>query len=156
MAGFFLHPFQLPQTIESGHAGLHQALIEIGEMHRNNALHHVRLRKGDMMKIAPAEKRIGQILFGVGGYDHHRSMKSGNGLVDFHDVELHLIKHVEHIILKIGIGLVDLVDEQYHALLCGKRLADLAHADVILNAADIAAGIGKPAVVETGQGIVLV
>ena len=66
-----------------------------------------------MVKIAAAQKRIGQILFGVGGDDDHRPVLGADGLVDLDDVKLHLVQHVEHIVLKIRVGLVDLVDQQH-------------------------------------------
>jgi hypothetical protein len=56
-------------------------------------------------------KGIGEILFGVGGDDDHGPVLGGNGFINFDDVELHLIEHVQHVVLEIRVGLVDLVDE---------------------------------------------
>ena len=36
-----------------------------------------------------------------------------DGFVDFDDVELHLVEHVEHVVLEVGVRLVDLVDQQH-------------------------------------------
>ena len=78
------------------------------------------------------------------------------GLVDLHDIELHLVQHVQHVVLEIRIGLVDLVDEQHGALVGDKGLTDLPHPDVFLDIAHVALGIAETAVVEAGQGVVLI
>ena len=78
------------------------------------------------------------------------------GLVDLHDVEAHLVQDVEHVILEIRVRLVDLVDEQNDPDIGDESLADLAHLDVLFDVGDVALGIAETAVVETGEGVVLV
>ena len=77
-------------------------------------------------------------------------------LVDLHDIELHLVEDVEHVVLEVGVGLVDLVDQEHRPLVGNEGLADLAHPDVLGDVAHIAARIAEAAVVEAGQGVVLV
>ena len=108
------------------------------------------------MEIAAAEEGVGQVLLRIGGDDDDRPVFRRDGPVDLHDVELHLVEHVEHVILEIAVRLVDLVDEQDGPLLRDEGLADLAHADVILDAAHVPARIPEAAVVEAGQRVVLV
>ena len=79
-----------------------------------------------------------------------------DGLVDLDDVELHLVQHVQHVVLEIRVGLVDLIDQQDHLFVGDKGLADLPHFDVFLDIAHIPLGVAETAVVEPGQGVVLV
>ncbi len=79
-----------------------------------------------------------------------------NGLVDFDDVEGHLVEHVEHVVLEVRVGLVDLVDEQHRLGVGHEGLADLAHPDVGLDVAHVALRVAEAAVVEAREGVVLV
>ena len=99
--------------------------------------HHFRIRKGDVVKIAPSEEWIGQILFGIGGNDDHRSVFGLYGFVDFDNIKLHLIQNIQHIILKVGVCFVDLVDQENGSGLSGKRATDFSHADIRFDVADI-------------------
>ena len=125
-------------------------------MHPDDLAHHLRVGKGDVVEVAAAEKRVAQVLLGIGGDDDHRPVPGADRFVDLDDVELHLVENVEHVVLEIGVGLVDLVDEQHGALIGHEGLADLAHLDVVLDVAHVAAGIAEAAVVEPGEGVVLV
>jgi len=94
--------------------------------------------------------------FNPAAKEAHRTALALTSSVDFDDIELHLVQDIEHVILEVGIGLVDLVDQQHHPLVGHEGLADLAHADVFRDVADLAGRIAETAVVQTGQGIVLV
>ena len=118
--------------------------------------HHGRFRKGDMMKIAAPEKRVREIFLGVGGDDDHRSVLRRDDFVRFNDVELHLVEHIKHVVLKVAVRLVDLVDKQYAAVLRGEGLADLAHLYIVADIGNVAVRVAEPAVVEPGQRIILI
>ena len=85
-------------------------------MHPDYIAHHLRIWKSDMMKITPSEKGIGEIFFGIGGNNDHRPLLRPYCFIGFDDIKLHLVEHIEHIILKLCFGLVDLIDQQNTAL----------------------------------------
>jgi len=109
-----------------------------------------------MVEVAPAQEGVGKVLLRIGGDDDHRPVSGRHRLVDFDDVELHLVEDVEHVVLKVRVGLVDLVDEENGPHVGDEGLPDSAHADVFLDIAHVAFGIPEAAVVEAGQRIVLV
>ena len=82
------------------------------EMDFYNLAHHFWIRKSDVMEVAPAKERIGQVLFGVGCDDYHRAVPGRYGSVDFDDIKFHLVEDVEHVILEVGVRLVYLIDQK--------------------------------------------
>ena len=129
---------------------------EVTKMHTDDLPHDLRGGKGDVVKVAATQERIGKILLGVARDDDHRAIPGLDGLVDLHDVEAHLVQHVQHVVLEIRVRLVDLIDEQDHPRIGDESLPDLSHLDVLFDVAHIALGIAETAVVQTGEGIVLV
>ena len=125
-------------------------------MNLHDQAHHVGIGKSYMVKIAAPEERIGEILLGIGCDDNHGTVFGFDGLVDLNDIELHLVENIQHVILKIRVGLVDFIDKEDGSLIGRKSLADFTHFDIGLDIAHIPLGIAKAAVIEAGQGVVLV
>jgi len=122
----------------------------------NDLSHHVRLWKGNVMEIAAAQERIGQVLFGIGSDNNDGPVFRLYGLVDLNDIEFHLVQYIEHIVLKISICLINFIDQQDYLFVCNKGLAYFAHSDVVFDIAHISAGISKAAVIQPCEGIILI
>src|ERR1039457_3579057 len=108
---FFLDPFEPSQSVKGINAGLREVVIQVREMNADDPADHVRHGKADMMEVTAAEKGVGEVLLGIGGDADHRSVSRLDRTIDLDYIELHLVKNIEHVILKIGVGLVDLIDQ---------------------------------------------
>ena len=125
-------------------------------MHGNDAPHHLLIGEGDVVEVAAAEKGVGEVFLGVGGDNDHRPVPRSYGPVDLDDVELHLVEHIEHVVLEVGVSLVDLVDQQHHPLICDKGLTDFSHPDILRDIAHISRRVAEAAVVQAGQSVVVI
>ena len=119
------------------------------EMHPQDLLHLLLIRELDVVEDAPAQKRVRQLLFRVGGDDDDGPLLGPHRLLGLRNVELHLIQLPQKVVGELQVCLVDLVDEQHHPLLRAERLAQL---DIV---ADIIHAMGAElAVVEPLDHIV--
>jgi len=142
-----LDAFDFPEAVECSDGAIKQVFVDTREMNLHNSSHHVGFRKGDVVKIAATQKWIGEIFFSVGGNNNDGPAFCANGFIDLDDVELHLVQHIEHIVLKIGVGLIDLVNQQNHSFFGYKGLSDLPHPNIIFDIAHIPFGVSKAAII---------
>ena len=152
----FLNCPELSHLIKGPDRTIHEVLADVREMDCKDFPHHVRLGEGNVMEIAATQKRIGQVLLGVGCDNNHRPFPGFNGFVDFNDIKFHLVQDIQHVILEIRICLIDLVDQKNHPFIRYKGLADLSHLDILFDITDISLGVTETAVIEPGEGIILV
>ena len=95
--------------------------------------HQLLVRELDIVKDAPAQKGVGQLLLRIGGDDDHRAVLCRDGAARLRDVELHAVQLPQQVVGELQIGLVDLVDEEDHLLVGGEGLAQLAQLHVFFD-----------------------
>ena len=115
-------------------------------MHPQDLLHLLLVRELDVVEDAPAQERVRQLLFRIGGDDDDGPLLSPHRLLGLRDVELHLVQLPQQVVGELQIRLVDLIDQQHHLLIGGEGLPQLAQLDIV---ADIVHAVGAElAVVE--------
>ena len=129
--GPLAQPLDLAQPVELRKALLEQLVTDLRVVNADDGGHEFCVRKLDEVEDATSEKGIGQLLFGVGGDDDHRTVGclvavTGLGHRELHDVEL-----VQQIVGKLEVCLVDLVDQEHHLMLAGECPAKGAEPDVL-------------------------
>ena len=108
--------------------------------------------KGDEVEHAATEKRVGQLLFGVGRDHHHRPFARHHLVAGLADGEAHAVELVQKIVRELEVGFVDLVDEQHHPLGRGECFSERAKADVVANIAHVP--VAEARIVEALHGVV--
>jgi len=63
-------------------------------MHLDDPTHHLWVGKGDMVEVASAQERIGQVFFSVGSDHDDRPVPGADGFINLDNVEFHLVEHV--------------------------------------------------------------
>ncbi|MNO50669.1 hypothetical protein D3C76_410500 [compost metagenome] len=89
------------------------------------------------MEEAAAQEGIRQFFFVVGGNDDDRALLGLDGLVDFVDVELHLVEFLQQVVGELDVGLVDFVDQQDDPLLGFECLPQLALFQIVAYVVDL-------------------
>ncbi|MNG90691.1 hypothetical protein D3C79_495910 [compost metagenome] len=105
-------------------------------MHVDDLLQGVAVGEGNVVEEAAAQERVRQLFLVVGGDDDDRALPGLDGLVDFVDVELHLVEFLQQVVGELDIGLVDLVDQQDHPLVGLEGFPELALLQVVAHIVD--------------------
>ena len=150
--GLLLNLRQAPDLVKRlQHLGK-QLLVDIGVVDPDNIRHQLLARELDVVEDAPAQEGVGKLLFRIGRDNHNRPVVGLHGAACLRDVEFHPVQLPQQVIGKFQVGFVDLIDEQNHLFLVGKRIAQLAQLDILLNVVHALAA--KLAVVEALDHIV--
>ncbi|MNH10829.1 hypothetical protein D3C79_703190 [compost metagenome] len=89
------------------------------------------------MEEAAAQEGVRQLFFVVRGNDDDRTLFGLDGLVDFVDVELHLVELLQQVVGELDVGLVDFVDQQNYPLFGFERFPELALLQVVAHVVDL-------------------
>ena len=102
-------------------------------MYANNLGHQAFIRELNIVENAPAQKGIRQLFFRIRCDNDDRALVCPHSTACFRNIKFHLIQLPQQIIGKLQVCLVDLINEQYHLLVTGKRLSQLAEFHILFN-----------------------
>ena len=146
--------FQIPETGATVSAVQRPVVIITSNAEKElpDALHLCVVWECDVVEYAAAKKGVRQLLLGVAGDDHDRSLHCRHRRAGFGDLKRHAVKFPQQIVGELKISLVDLVNHQHHALGGGERLTQLTQADVLGHVGRVA--LAELAVVQALHGVV--
>src|SRR5208337_2915470 len=106
----FLEPRRLAQGEERTHRLFDEDRLDSGKVRFDDCAHRVWVRKADVVEEAPAQERVGQLLFVVRRDDDDRPQLRADRFSSLVHVKFHLIEFEQKVVGELDVGLIDLVD----------------------------------------------
>ena len=101
-------------------------------------------RKWDVVAETAAQKRIGQLSFGVACNDYDGLIARRHFMIDFPNDKGTILEDVQQVVLSIRIGLIDLIEQEHPSILGKKRPPYWPESKVIPDVVNVAADSPLP------------